>query len=76
MKYTPPQSPLDQTVEEPTSSRRAFAAERERRKTRKRHSREIKALKEKVHKEAKQTKKVGMVEKKGSNRKVKCQTKR
>ncbi len=29
---TPPESPLDQTVKEPTSSRRALAAERERRK--------------------------------------------
>lgn len=47
---TPPESPLDQTVKEPTSSRRALAAERERRKTRKRHAREIKALKEKVKK--------------------------
>ena len=47
---TPPDSPLEQSMEEPTSSRRALANERQRRRTRKKHSREIQAMKEKIEK--------------------------
>lgn len=47
---TPPQSPLDISFEEPRSSRQLVAGERERHKTRKRHSREINALKDKLDK--------------------------
>ena len=47
---TPPDSPLEQSMEEPTSSRRALANERQRRRARKKHSREIQAMKEKIEK--------------------------
>lgn len=47
---TPPQSPLDISFGEPRSSRQLVPGERERCKTRKRHSREIKALKDKLDK--------------------------
>ena len=47
---TPPDSPLEQSMEEPTTSRRALANERQRRRARKKHSREIQAMKEKNEK--------------------------
>ena len=47
---TPPDSPLEQSMEEPTTSRCALANERQRRRARKKHSREIQAMKEKIEK--------------------------
>ena len=45
---TPPDSPVDQTIHEPAWSRQAIAGERERKKTRARYSREVKALRNKL----------------------------
>lgn len=45
---TPPDSPEDQAIHEPARSRQAVAGERERRKTRARYSREVKAMRNKL----------------------------
>lgn len=55
---TPPHSPLDNSFEEQRSNRQLRAGLRERAKTRKRHSREAKALKDKLDKLAKKADKL------------------
>lgn len=45
---TPPESPLEMSFEEPRSSRQQLTGERLQIKTRKRHAREMKALREKL----------------------------
>lgn len=45
---TPPDSPVDQAIHKPAQSRQAIAGERERKKTRARYSREMKAMRNKL----------------------------
>ena len=55
---TPPDSPVDQAIHEPARSRQAIAGERERKKTRERYCRALKAMRNKLQEVTKDRNKI------------------